>query len=86
MTSPSGLCLDGSLLFVCDGPGVKVFNAAAPANLQLLSELNVSNSSDVIAANNLLIVVTTSGLYQYDYTDPTHITPLSYLPVNTVAP
>lgn len=81
MISPSGLCLDGSLLFVCDGPGVKVFNAADPTNLQLLTELNVSNSSDVIAANHLLIVVSMGGLYQYDYTDPTHITQLSYLPV-----
>jgi hypothetical protein len=81
MTSPSGLCKDGSLLFVCDGPAVKVFNAADPTNLQLLTELNVSNSYDVIAANHLLMVVSTGGLYQYDYTDPTHITELSYLAV-----
>jgi len=81
MTSPSGLGKDGSLLFVCDGPGVRVFNAADPTNLQQLTELNVSNPSDVIAANHLLMVVTTGGLYQYDYTDPTHITQLSYLAV-----
>jgi hypothetical protein len=81
MISPSGLCKDGSLLFVCDGPVVKVFNAALPTNLQLLSELNVSNSYDVIAADNLLMVVSKGGLYQYDYTDPTHIVQLSYLAV-----
>jgi hypothetical protein len=81
MTSPTGLCKDGSLLFVCDGPAVKVFNAADPANLQLLTELNVSNSYDVIAVNHLLMVVSTDGLHQYDYTDPTHITELSYLAV-----
>jgi hypothetical protein len=81
MTSPTGLCKDGSLLFVCDGPAVKVFNASDPANLQLLTELNVSNSYDVIAANHLLMVVSTDGLHQYDYTDPTHITELSYLVV-----
>jgi hypothetical protein len=81
MTSPSGLGKDGSLLFVCDGPGIKVFNAADPTNLLQLTELNVDNAYDVIAANHLLMVVTTGGLYQYDYTDPTHITELSYLPV-----
>lgn len=81
MTSPSGLCKDGSMLFVCDGPVVKAFNASEPANLQLLTELNVTNAYDLIAANNLLLVVTTGGLYQFDYSDPSHITQLSYLPV-----
>ena len=50
MTSPSGLSKDGSMLFVCDGASVKAFNAADPTNLQLLTELNVSNAYDVISA------------------------------------
>jgi hypothetical protein len=81
MTSPSGLCKDGSLLFVCDGPVVKAFDASDPMNLQLLTELKVSNAADVIAANHLLIVVSTGGLYQYDYSDPNNIVQLSYLAV-----
>jgi hypothetical protein len=81
MTSPSGLSKDGSLLFVCDGPVVKVFHASDPANLQELTELQVSSAYDVIAANNLLLVVSTGGLYQYDYRDPNHIVLLSFLPV-----
>jgi hypothetical protein len=81
MTSPSGLSLDGSMLFVCDGPVVKAFDASDPTNIQLLAELNVTNAYDMIAANNTLMVVTTGGLYQFDYSNPKHITQLSYLPV-----
>lgn len=77
MTSPSGLCKDGSLLFVCDGPVVKVFNASDPSNLQLVTTLPVSNAYDLIAANHLLIVASTGGLTQFDYSDANHILLLS---------
>lgn len=79
MTGPSGLGKDGSLLFVCDGPAVKVFNASDAANLQLLTSLPVSGAYDVIASNHLLLIVSTGGLYQFDYSDPSHIASLSYL-------
>jgi hypothetical protein len=82
MTSPTGLCLDGSLLFVCDATVVKVFDASNPRSLQLLSSVPVKNPTDVIAANHVLLVVASAGLYQFDYTDPGHVTQLSYLPVN----
>ena len=82
MTGPSGLGKDGSTLFVCDGQVVKVFNAADPLNLRQLTELEVSNAYDLIAANHLLLVVSTGGLYEYDYSDPSHINLLSHLSVN----
>ena len=82
MTGPTGLGKDGSLLFVCDGPVVKVFNASDPSNLQLVSQMPVDSANDVIAANHLLLVVAAGGLYEFDYSDPTHILPLSHLPVN----
>jgi hypothetical protein len=82
MTGPSGLGKDGSTLFVCDGPGVKVFNASDPANLLLLSTLDVKNAYDVIAANHLLLVITTGGLYEFDYSVPNHIVALGSLAVN----
>ena len=82
MTSPTGLCLDGSLLFVCDETVVKVFDVSNPDNLQLLSSVPVGNPNDVIAANHVMMVVAGDGLYQFDYTDPSHIGKLSYLPVN----
>ena len=82
MTSPTGLCLDGSLLFVCDASVVKVFDASNPRSLQLLSSVPVNHPTDVIAANHVMLVVASVGLYQFDYTDPSHVTQLSYLPVN----
>lgn len=82
MTSPSGLCLDGSLLFVCDGSVVKVFDASNPDNLQLLASVSVNNPNDVIAANHVMMVVAADGLYQFDYTDPNHVVALSQLTIN----
>ena len=82
MTSPGGLGKDGSLLFVCDAPVVKVFNAADPSNLQPLTTLPVSNAYDLIAANHLLMVISAGGLDQFDYSDPNHIVTLSHLSIN----
>ncbi|HTI93850.1 MAG TPA: hypothetical protein VL727_24825 [Puia sp.] len=82
MTHPSGLSKDGNLLFVCDGPVVKVFNTADPANLQPVTTLNVKDAYDLIAANHLLLVAGPDGLYQYDYSDVNHITLLSHLAVS----
>ena len=82
MTGPSGLGKDGSLLFVCDGSVVKVFDATDPTNLKLTSQLPVNNAYDVIASNHLLLVVGSDGFYEYDYSDPGNIVLLSRLPVN----
>ncbi len=81
MTSPTGLCLDGSLLFVCDAAVVKVFDASNPDNLKLLSSIPVNNPNDVIAANHVLLVVAGGGLYQFDYTDPNNVKAISDLPI-----
>ncbi len=82
MTSPSGLCLDGSLLFVCDASVVKIFDVSDPDNLQLLSSVPVNNPSDVIAADHVMMVVASDGLYQFDYTNPSHVTTLSSMVIN----
>lgn len=82
MTGPSGLGKDGALLFVCDGPVVKVFDATDPTNLKLTTQLPVNNAYDVIASNHLLIVVGSDGFYEYDYSDPGKIVLLSHLPIN----
>lgn len=81
MTGPSGLSKDGSMLFVCDSNVVRVFNATDALNLQELTDLKVNSAHDVIAANHDLIVVAAGGLYQFDYSDPTHINQLSYLAI-----
>jgi hypothetical protein len=82
MTKPMGLCMDGDLLFVCDGTeGVKVYNAGNPAKLALLTETGAGPAYDVIASDKRLLVVTDKGLYQYDYSNIPSINLLSFLPV-----
>jgi len=81
MTNPSGLGKDGSTLFICDGPDVKVFDASDPSQLKQLSSIAVSAAYDVIANNHVLLVASPTGLDQYDYSDPSHIVALSHLSI-----
>ena len=83
MTSPSGLCLDGTLLFVCDSTVVRVFDASNPAQLKALSTVSILSPEDVIAGNNLLLVVAADGLHEYDYTDPSDLRSLGSFLINT---
>ncbi len=77
-TKPTGLGKDGDLLFICDSTAVKVYNAAKPADLQLLQEIPSNSPYDIIAANNRALVVCNNGLYQYDYSDLQHVRLLSF--------
>lgn len=82
MTNPHGLSKDGNLLFICDGKdGLKVYNAADVNNLQLLSTISGIETSDVIAYNSVALVVTTDGLYQYDYSNPSNLILLSKIAI-----
>ena len=82
MTNPHGLSKDGNLLFICDGKdGLKVYNSQKPDNLQLLSHLKGIETYDVIAYNQVAIVVAKDGLYQYNYSDPANIRLLSKLTI-----
>ena len=70
MKNPHGLSKDGNLLFICDGAaGLKLYDATNALNLQLLNEVNDIETFDVIAMNNIALVVTKDGLYQYSYAD-----------------
>lgn len=66
MTSPKGLGIDGSKLFVCDN-GLKVFDATDVLNLQQLNHFQIE-ANDVIPYYGNLIVTANDGIYQYDYT------------------
>ncbi len=77
LTRPNGLSKDGSTLFVCDGDGLKIFNAAQAANLTLMKTIAVSNPSDVICNNKVAFVSAKDGLYQFDYHDMNNIKLLS---------
>ena len=82
MGSPYGLGIDGNSLFVCDD-GLKVFDATTPAMVgdRLLEHFNEINGFDVIPYNNVLILIGSDGLCQYDYSDLQNIHLLSVLNV-----
>ena len=83
MTNPHGLSKDGNLLFICDGrDGLKMYDAAAPANLKLLQTISDMETYDVIAYGGLAIVVAKDGLYQYDYRDRNNVKMLSKITLN----
>jgi hypothetical protein len=82
MTGPYGLAKDNDLLFICDGTdGLKAFDAANVNDLQLLKTISGMETYDVIAYNNIALVVAKDGLYQYDYSNPSDIRLLSRIVV-----
>lgn len=83
LTNPHGLSKDGNTLFICDGrDGLKIFNAANVENIQLLKTIGGIETFDVIAYNNVAIVVARDGLYQYDYSNLSNVRLLSKMAVN----
>lgn len=82
MTNPHGLSKDDDLLFICDGrAGLKVYNAANPADLQLRSTVRGIETYDAIALSGVLLVVAKDGLYQYNYDNPADLQLLSKLTI-----
>jgi len=82
LTNPHGLAKDGNLLFICDGSdGLKVYNASNVMDLQLLDRIKNLETYDVIAWNKRLLLVAKGGLYQYDYSDPSHLSLISKMTV-----
>jgi hypothetical protein len=74
LTNPHGLSKDGDLLFICDGAaGLKIYNAGNASNLQMIKQITGAETYDVIAWNNIALVVAKDGLYQYDYSDVNNI-------------
>ena len=78
LTNPHGLSKDGDVLFICDGTdGLKIYNAGDVSNLKLIKQFTVPETYDVIASNNIALVVAKDGLYQYDYSNINNIHLLS---------
>lgn len=83
MTNPHGLSKDGNYLFICDGKqGLKVYNASNVMNLQLVKQVSGIDTYEVIAYNNIALVVAGDGLYQYDYSNINDIRLLSKMNIN----
>lgn len=70
MTTPKGLGIDNSTLFVCDD-GLKIFKADNPQTIiaNQLAHYQGMDGYDVIPFNNVLMMIAEDGLYQYDYSD-----------------
>ena len=78
LKNPHGLSKDGNLLFICDGAsGLKVYNAANVRDLVHLQTIEGIDTYDVIATNNIALVVAKDGLYQYSYANPADLKLLS---------
>jgi hypothetical protein len=84
MTNPQGLGIDNNTLFICDGDaGLKIFDAE---NINQIDQHQLAhyydiNAFDVIPFNNLLMMVGSDGIFQYDYSNPKDIKFLSKIAV-----
>lgn len=82
-TNPHGLSKDGNLLFICDGTdGLKIYDASNVSDLKSIKNFAGIETYDVIAYNNIAIVVAKDGLYQYDYSNPHQIHLISKLTIS----
>ncbi len=78
LTKPNGLAKDGDLLFVCDDDaGIRIFNAANPANTTLTQTLPLLATYDIICNNGIAIVSAKDGIHQYNYSNINNIVKLS---------
>jgi len=82
MTNPKGLGIDNGRLFLCDD-GLKVFNVTDPQKIMSnqLAHYSGMDGYDVIPQNNILMMIASDGLYQYDYSDITNIKQISKIPI-----
>ena len=70
LANPHGLSKDGDILFICDGKdGLKIYDAANVNDMKLIKQFKGIDTYDVIALNNIALVVAKDGFYQYDYTN-----------------
>lgn len=78
MKSPKGLGIDKDMLFLCDD-GLKIFNITSPEEMYLKSLKHIKGMEgyDLIAYNNVLMMIAKDGIYQYDYSDINNIYLLS---------
>ncbi|MEX0967452.1 MAG: hypothetical protein WD077_09450 [Bacteroidia bacterium] len=87
MHNPHGLGIDDGTLFICDGDaGLKVFDATDPLTIgeNLISSDASITAIDVIPFNDILMVISKEGFYQYDYSDPVNLRLLSVIPVTGI--
>ena len=82
MTNPKGLGIDNNKLFLCDD-GLKIFNITDPQTLMSNEIAHFMDMAgfDVIAHNNIVMMIAEDGIYQYDYSNTSLIKYLSKIPI-----
>ncbi|MFT5819940.1 MAG: hypothetical protein ACI8ZM_001165 [Crocinitomix sp.] len=72
-----------NLVYVCDGyAGLKVYDITDIENIELVMHKEDLEAIDVIpAAENLLVVLTRQGVYQFDSTNPLELVERSFISV-----
>lgn len=84
MKSPKGLGIDGKTLFVCDD-GLRIFNTEDPLTIMhkdnVLAHFKDMDGFDVIPFDNILMMIASDAIYQYDYSNLQNIKQLSRLPI-----
>ena len=82
MKSPKGLGIDNKTLFLCDD-GLKAYKLGDPQTLMSnrLVHYQGMDGYDVIPYNNVLMMISDKGLYQYDYSNLDDIKELSFIPI-----
>jgi len=84
MTNPHGLGIDNTTLFICDGDdGLKVFDASDISKISqnLLAHYKDINAYDVIPFNDILMMIGSDGIFQFDYSNPNDMKMLSKIDV-----
>jgi hypothetical protein len=86
LIGPYGLGLSAAnpnLVYVCDGySGLKAFDFSDVNNIEMVMNLEGLEAIDVISAeDNLLVVLTRQGVYQFDSTNPTSLVEHSFISV-----
>jgi hypothetical protein len=78
MKSPKGLGIDKEMLFLCDD-GLKIYSITSPEEMYLksLKHIEGMDGYDLIAFDNVLMMIAEDGIYQYDYSDINNIYLLS---------
>jgi hypothetical protein len=84
MDEPYGLGIDDNILFICDGSaGLKIYDASDPMSIDQnkIKQYSEIDAWDVIPLGDVLLMIGSDGLYQYDYTDLENIRELSVIPI-----
>ncbi|MFN8672727.1 MAG: hypothetical protein U0457_11695 [Candidatus Sericytochromatia bacterium] len=84
LRKPWGLAIKDSMLYVCDyEDGLKIFDAKEAENLKELKVININTPKDIILnENNLGIIISDDGIYEYDFSNLNEyqkLEPLSYI-------